>query len=109
MSLLATYVEGLKEGNAEKVGSVFSENALFNDQAPKVMGMDAIVLNGRDAIQENFAGFFTNGGMNVENICINGSAMRYDIVLGEGLAIKALGVAKEENGTIVEYEVQAAP
>jgi hypothetical protein len=115
MPLLQSYVDGLREGDADKVASVYSETALFNDEAPSAMGMDPIVLNGRDAVRDNFAALMGGGGMDIQNVCImedtnkNIEVMRYDIVLGEGLAIKALGVATVKDGEIVDYQVQAAP
>lgn len=108
MSLLQQYVEGLRDGDAEKLAAVFSADALFNDEAPSAMGMDAIVLNGADAIRENFSGLLANGGMNIQNVCICGPAMRYDIVLSPDFSIRALGVATEKDGKIVEYQVRAA-
>ena len=82
-------------------------DALFNDEAPRAMGMDAIVLKGAAAIRENFSGLLANGGMNIENVCINGNAMRYDIVLSPDFSIRALGVATVENNRIASYEVMA--
>lgn len=108
MSLLENYIEGIKSGDADKVATVFAENALFNDAAPEAMGMDALVLNSREAIRENFATLLANGGLNVQDVCFTGNAVRYDIVLAPELVVKALGLATVENGQIVRYDVVAA-
>jgi len=107
MSLLQTYIDGICEGDADKVASVFAENALFNDAAPEAMGMDPLVFNSREGIKENFAGLLANGGLNVQDVCIVGHSVRYDIVLAPEMVVKALGVATIENGQIVEYQVGA--
>ena len=107
MSLLEAYVEGLREGDAAKVGSVFSDEALFHDEAPCTVGMDPIHLEGRAAIVENFAKLLASGGMTIDNVAFNDNAMRYDIVMSPELSICCLGVYKEEDGKIVEYNVTA--
>lgn len=107
MAVLETYIEGLRTGDVDKVASVFAENALFDDQAPRAMGMDALVFNNRDAIRQNFSALLANGGLDVQDVCICGNAVRYDIVLGADLIVKALGLAKIENDQIVEYRVSA--
>jgi ketosteroid isomerase-like protein len=107
MSLLKTYIDGLKKGDAEQVASVFTEDAVFNDKAPEAMGMDAIVLQGKVAIQENFTGLLANGGLTIEDVAFCGNAVRYDIVIAEGLVVKALGLATETDGLISHYEVEA--
>ena len=105
MNLLETYVEGLREGDAAKVGSVFSEDARFHDEAPRTVGMDPIILSGRAAIVENFAKLLAHGGMTIDAVAFNDNAMRYDIVMSPELSICCLGVYKEEGGEIVEYFV----
>ncbi len=44
--------------------------------------------------------------LDVSNIGINGSAMRYDVQVGK-VALLCLGVVREENGLIKEYRVVA--
>ena len=105
MNLMETYVEGLREGDASKVGSVFSDEALFNDDAPRTVGMDPIILRGRAAIVDNFAKLLAHGGLTIDNVAFNDNAMRYDIVMSPELSICCLGVYKEEDGKIVEYYV----
>lgn len=105
MILLETYVEGLREGDAAKVGSVFSDAALFHDDAPCTVGLDPIILRGRAAIVDNFAKLLVHGGLTIDNVAFNDNAMRYDIVMSPELSICCLGVYKEEDGKIVEYFV----
>ncbi len=105
MSLLETYVEGLREGDAAKVGSVFSDAALFHDDAPRTVGMDPIILRGRAAIVDNFAKLMVRGGLTIDNVAFNDNAMRYDIVMSPELSICCLGVYQEKDGKIVEYFV----
>jgi len=105
MSLLQTYIEGLRAGDAPRMGTVFSERALFHDDAPRTLGMDPIILRGRAAIVENFQKLLANGGMTVDNVAFNDNAIRYDIVLGPDTSIRCLGVYKEEGGQITEYFV----
>ncbi len=107
MSLLQTYIDGLRAGDASLVASIFSEDALFNDEAPVAMGMDPIVLNGRAAIEENFGAMLGGGGLNLADVCILDNVMRYDIVIAEGMVVKALGVATVKDGQVVEYQVRA--
>ena len=105
MSLLKIYVEGLREGDASKVGSVFTNEALFHDEAPRTVGMDPIILRGRAAIVDNFAKLMAQGGLTIENVAYNDNAMRYDIVMSPELSICCLGVYQEEDGKIAEYFV----
>ncbi len=107
MSLLESYVEGLREGDAEKIGSVFSDDALFHDDAPRTVGMDPIILRGRAAIVENFAKLTAGGGLTIDNVAFNENSMRYDIVMSPEMSICCLGVYKEEGGKIAEYFVTA--
>ena len=108
MSLLEPYVEGLRGGDAQKMGAVFAEDALFHDEAPKSVGMDLIELRGRAAIVESFSKMLAGGGMTVEHVAFNGNAMRYDIVMSPDLSIRCLGVYTERDGLITEYRVTAA-
>jgi len=105
MSLLEAYITGLREGDAEKIGSVFADDALFHDDAPRTVGMDPIILRGRAAIVENFAKLTAAGGLKIENVAFNDNAMRYDIVTSPELSIRCLGVYQQRDGEIVEYFV----
>ena len=107
MSALQDYVDAMREGNARKAAALFSEDALFNDEAPKAVGMDPLVAKGREAIQELFSRLVANGGLKIECVCICGNAMRYDIVVTEDLVVQTLGVATEADGLIAEYQVRA--
>ncbi len=107
MSLLEPYVEGLRSGSAEKMGAVFSDDGLFHDEAPATVGMDPIVLKGREAIVDNFRSLLANGGMVVEDVAYNANALRYDIVMGPEMRIRCLGVYQERDGLITEYFVTA--
>lgn len=107
MSLLESYVLGLRSGDAEKMGAVFAEDGLFHDEAPTVAGMDPIILNGRAAIVENFGALLANGGITIDNVAFNQNAMRYDIVMSPDFVIRCLGVYQDRDGLITEYRVTA--
>ncbi len=106
MSLLQAYCDYVKAGDVKKVASLFTEDAYFLDEAPVKLGLDPIEANGKKAIEEMFEGLLAGGGLTIENIGINGNAMRYDVNLG-GMSVLALGVMKEENNLIKEYRVTA--
>ncbi len=106
MRLLQAYCDCVKNGDAKKIATLFTEDAYFLDEAAIKIGLDPIELTGRKAIGEMFGGLFSGGGLKIENAGINGNAMRYDVDLG-GTSILALGVMKEENNLIKEYRVIA--
>ncbi len=107
MSLLQSYADCVRAGDADKMASLFTENAHFRDEAPTQMGMDPIDVTGKGDLLSMFKQIFANGGLNVINVAVNDCAMRYDIDLG-GIAVLCLGVMKTEDGLIKEYKVVAA-
>ncbi|MDM7999352.1 MAG: nuclear transport factor 2 family protein [Dehalococcoidia bacterium] len=106
MSILATYVQCLKAGNASEIAALFAEDAVFHDEAPAKFGLDPILVKGQKNIESFFRQTFKNGGMKVNNVGINGNAMRYDVTVGKTVLL-CLGVAKVENSLIKEYRVIA--
>ncbi|MFX0139545.1 MAG: nuclear transport factor 2 family protein [Candidatus Hodarchaeota archaeon] len=104
MNLLQTYSECLKKGDAEKIASLFTEDAIFNDAGPTKLGQKTINLKGRKKIEALFKILLARGGFKVSNIGINNNAMRYDVEIG-GTSFLALGVMKVENNLIKEYIV----
>ncbi len=104
MNLLQTYTDCLKNGDAEKLASIFTEDAIFNDNGPSKFGQRPINLKGRNKIEAFFKRALARGGFKISNININKNAMRYDIQIGETLFL-ALGVMKEEKNLIKEYNV----
>ena len=106
MSLLETYSQCLKAGDATRIGALFAQDAEFHDEAPAKLGLDPIIVKGRQNIEEFFKQTFKHGGMNVGNIGINGSSMRYDVTVGK-IVLLCLGVVTEEKGLIKQYRVIA--
>jgi len=106
MNLLETYSQCLKAGDDARIGALFAEDAEFYDEAPAKLGLDPIIVKGRQNIEEFFKQTFEHGGMNVSNIGINGRAMRYDVVVGK-IVLLCLGVVTEEKGLIKQYRVIA--
>jgi hypothetical protein len=106
MSILQTYSQALRAGDAAAISALFAEDARFHDEAPAKMGLDPVVVVGRRNIEEFFRRTFKGGGMNVSSIGINGNAMRYDVQVGK-IALLCLGVVQEEKGLIKEYRVIA--
>ena len=104
MNLLEKYCECAKAGDAEKFSELFAEDGIFHDDAPTQIGMDPLHLEGRAAIRETFDMIFSQGGMEIANVAIYGTAMRYDVINGD-ITFLALGVVKEENGLIKQYNV----
>ncbi len=104
MHLLERYCEHLKEGEVEKFCDLFAEDAIFHDEAPTQIGMDALHLEGKAAIKETFSMVIPPEGIEIDNIAVYGNAMRYDLKNGD-ITFLALGVMKEENGLIKEYNV----
>jgi hypothetical protein len=106
MNILETYVQCLKAGDAPGIATLFAEDAEFSDEAPAKVGFGAINVRGRRNIEEFFRQTFKNGGMNVNNIGINGNSMRYDVTVGK-IVLLCLGVVTEEKGLIKRYHVIA--
>jgi hypothetical protein len=106
MNLLDTYSQCLKAGDATRIGALFAEDAEFHDEAPAKLGLDPIIVKGRQNIEEFFKQTFKHGGMNVCNIGINGNSMRYDVTVGK-IVLLCLGVVTEEKGLIKQYRVIA--
>jgi hypothetical protein len=106
MGILETYSQALKAGDFVKIAALFADDAVFHDDAPAKMGFDPIIVKGRHNIEEFFRLTFKNGGMNVNNIGINGDAMRYDVVVGK-ITLLCLGVVTEQKGLIKQYRVIA--
>lgn len=106
MSILGTYVGCLKAGDASQIAALFAEDAVFHDEAPAKFGLDPILVKGQKNIEGFFQQTFKRGGMTVNNIGINGNAMRYDVTVGKTVLL-CLGVAKVQDGLIREYHVIA--
>jgi len=106
MNLLETYSQCLRAGDAARIGALFAEDAEFYDEAPAKLGLDPIIVKGRQNIEEFFKQTFKHGGMNVSNIAINGNAMRYDVAVGK-IVLLCLGVVAKEKGLIKQYRVIA--
>ena len=82
MNLLETYSQCLKAGDGARIATLFTEDAEFHDEAPAKMGIEPIVVKGRDNIEKFFRRTFERGGLNVSNVGTNGNAMRYDVAVG---------------------------
>lgn len=107
MSLLERYLEFVVAKDAEKVASLFSEDGVFCDEGPIKLGMDPVSLKGRGAIRAFFEDAFSRPDpIEIFNVNINGSAMRYDVKIGDVLFLP-LGVMREENDEIKEFKVTA--
>ena len=106
MSILETYVQSLKAGDAQRIAALFAEDAVFHDEAPAKMGFDPIIVRGHQNIEEFYRKTFKQGGMNVSNVGINGNSMRYDVVVGK-VSLLCLGVVTEQKGLIKQYRVIA--
>lgn len=105
--LLERYSQLLQTGDAHSIAALFAEDGEFYDDAPVRLGLEPIVVRGRDNIETFFKQTFQRGGMEVSNIAINQNAIRYDVSVGK-LLLLCLGLAREENGLIKEYRVVAA-
>jgi len=106
MSILETYVQCLKAGDALRIAALFAEDAVFHDEAPAKMGFEPIIVKGHQNIEEFYRKTFKRGGMSVSNVGINGNSMRYDVVVGK-IVLLCLGVVTEEKGLIRQYRVIA--
>jgi hypothetical protein len=106
MSILETYVQALKAGDASRIAALFAEDAIFHDEAPVKVGFDPIIVRGHQNIEEFYRKTFKHGGMNVSNVGINGNSMRYDVTVGKPVLL-CLGVVTEEKGLIKQYRVIA--
>jgi hypothetical protein len=106
VSILETYVQSLKAGDAPRIAALFAEDAVFHDEAPAKMGFDPIIVKGHQNIEEFYRKTFKRGGMSVSNVGINGNSMRYDVTVGK-ISLLCLGVVIEEKGLIKEYRVTA--
>ncbi|MFO7962336.1 MAG: nuclear transport factor 2 family protein [Desulfobacterales bacterium] len=105
MKMLENYLRCLREGDAEKMASLFSENAHFFDEGPVKMNQEPISLNGREKIKKFFKNVFSSQGALIpKNVLFNGNAMRYDVEIG-GILFNALGLMKMDDEFISEYRV----
>ena len=104
MNLLEKYCETLKAADVDGFCDLFAEDAVFHDEAPALIGLEPIHLEGREAIRETFSMLIPPEGMDISNIAVYENAMRYDIKTGD-VIFPALGVMKKENGRIKEYHV----
>jgi hypothetical protein len=103
-NLLKSYAECIKSGDAVSIAALFAEDAQFNDQAPVKIGMQAINTQGRKNIEAFFRNVFQGGGLDISNVAVNGSAVRYDLKFGDQI-ILCLGVAEVKNNLIQKYKV----
>ena len=105
-NLLKSYAECVKSGDAGGIAVLFTEDAQFNDEAPVKIGMQSIILQGRKNIEAFFRNAFQGGGLDVSNVAINGSAIRYDLKFGDRILL-CLAVAEVKNNLIQKYKVIA--
>lgn len=103
-NLLKSYAECVKSGDAVGLAALFAEDAQFNDEAPVKIGMQPINIQGRKNMEAFFRNAFQGGGLDVSNVAINGSAIRYDLKFGEQILL-CLGVAEVKNNLIQKYRV----
>jgi hypothetical protein len=107
-ALLEKYSQYLKLGDAGGVAALFAEDGEFGDDAPIILGFQAINVRGRRNIEEFFRETFARGGLQLANVAINGNAMRYDVTVGKTVFL-CLGLLTEANGLIKTYRVVAVP
>jgi len=106
MHILETYCECARQGDVEGITSLFTDDAILYDGGFVKLGQPPINLKGKKDIKNFFKQTFGKFKIDIKNVVINGSAMRYDIDI-EGTTVGlALGVMKEENKLIKEYRVE---
>jgi hypothetical protein len=90
----------------EGLTSLFTDDAIFYDGGFVKLGQSPVSLKGKKDIKDFFKQTFSQFKIDIKNVVINGSAMRYDIEIGGSTVGLALGVMKEENNLIKEYRVE---
>ena len=105
MSILEKYVEGLNQGDAEKIAALFMEDAKFDDGGARPFGFDDLRAEGKENIKAAFAGVFAGAKVKAEIVRLNPASMEYDVYLGD-LHIPCIGTATVKDDLITEYIVR---
>ena len=106
MHILEAYCECARQGDVEGITCLFADDAIFYDGGFVKLGQPAVHLKGKNDIRNFFNQTFSQFKINIKNVVINGSSVRYDIDIDGSTVGLALGVMKEENNLIREYRVE---
>ena len=92
--------------DSEGISLLFAEDCHFNDGGGRPWGYPDIVLEGREAVKNLFAGLLGTTDVKSTIVKLNPSSMEYDVQFGETL-MPCVGLASlNEQGLIKEYIVR---
>lgn len=98
-------MEALNSGDAAKIGSLFTEDARFDDGGARPFGFDDLYSQGREKIEQAFAGVFSQFKVKAELLETKKNMMFYNVTLGD-LFIPCIGIVEEKDGLIKAYTVR---
>jgi limonene-1,2-epoxide hydrolase len=101
---ISTFIASWPEGDAAKVASLFSENAVYHN-------MPLEPVKGREAIQATFAEFMSMGGqvdVDISHIVADGAIVmteRFDHFIGieRTVSLAVMGITEVHDGTITAW------
>lgn len=104
--ILEQYVDRMNSKDAPGISRLFAEDCHFSDGGGRPWGHPDIVLDGREAVENLFAGILTSNDVKSTIVKLNPSSMEYDVQFGDTL-MPCIGLATlNEQGLILEYIVR---
>ncbi len=106
MSTLERYIAAINHNDAREVADLFASKCLFNDGGGRILGLEDIVIENREALFDFFSSLFAYSTIAANLVKLNGFSMEYDIHSSAG-TLPCIGAMRtDENGLIVEYLVR---
>ncbi|SHJ55019.1 nuclear transport factor 2 family protein [Parasporobacterium paucivorans] len=103
--ILEDYIARMNKSDFEGIGNLFTEGCRFNDGGARTIGVDDLVVNGREALKKAFQGVWEVYKVRAEIVKLNAHSMEYDVFLGD-VKLECIGCATLKDGLIDEYIVR---
>lgn len=103
--ILEDYVACMNKSDFEGIASLFTEDCRFNDGGARTIGVDDLIVNGREALKKAFQSVWEVYSVKAEIVKLNKNSMEYDVFLGD-VKLECIGCATLKDGLIDEYIVR---
>lgn len=95
----------MNKSDFEGIAALFTENCRFNDGGGRTIGVEDLVVNGREPLKKAFEGVWKQYSVVAKIVKLNPQSMEYDVFLGE-VKLPCIGCATLKDGLIDEYIVR---
>lgn len=105
MKILESYVDRMCAGDVAGTVALFTKDCHFNDGGARVIEIEDLIVDGRDALEAALFEVMKHNKVNMEIVKLNPNSMEYDVFLGD-IKLECIGCATVKDGLISEYVVR---